>query len=264
MQKLLIINADDFGMSTGVDAAIKDLIERKTVTSTTVMANFVSRESIRALKKLNASTGFHLNLVEGKPISDPRDVKSLIDENGNFYSSFHFFKNYTLGKINKIDIKTEINNQVQFIANQGLTISHADSHQHIHQFPFLSRFITNSLKDCGIKKIRNCNPLKFTTPRMILLKTFSAFSHGNIRDFKHPSGLFNYFSVNSQFSNSLFISELVKLYAQHSCIELMTHPATENVPGSYLNRVMEYDFLKGLSVDFFNELNIKLINYNEL
>ena len=85
--KLLIINADDFGMAAGVTNAIVDCHNNGIVTSTTLMTNMPDAERAadlsRPLKALGV--GVHLNLTEGRPLTDSALLPDLVDESGEFF-----------------------------------------------------------------------------------------------------------------------------------------------------------------------------------
>ena len=78
--KRLIVNADDFGMTEGVNRAILEAHLRGLVTSTTLLANgaaFASAAEI-AGDTPALGVGVHLNLTEGRPSSDAARIPSLL------------------------------------------------------------------------------------------------------------------------------------------------------------------------------------------
>src|SRR5437016_3069318 len=86
MPRRLIINADDFGMTSGVNRAIAEAHRAGIVTSATLMANEAAVDEAIALASQNPtlSTGCHVVLVDGTPVSQAETVQSLIgSRNGN-------------------------------------------------------------------------------------------------------------------------------------------------------------------------------------
>ena len=77
----LIINADDFGLTAGVNRAIVELHHARVLTSTTLMARAgATSEAIRlALATPTLGVGCHVVLVDGQPVLPPQDVPSLVD-----------------------------------------------------------------------------------------------------------------------------------------------------------------------------------------
>ena len=86
----LIVNADDFGLTPGVNRAIAEAHQRGIVTSTTLMANSAAFaqavESAHTLPRL--SVGCHVVLVDGAPILSPDRVGSLVNDQGHFPPGF--------------------------------------------------------------------------------------------------------------------------------------------------------------------------------
>lgn len=84
--KLLIVNADDFGRSRGVDAGIVRAHREGIVTATTLMTNTAHSEDAAALARANPrlDVGVHLVITFGRPISDPAAVPSLVESDGTF------------------------------------------------------------------------------------------------------------------------------------------------------------------------------------
>src|SRR5690606_25946895 len=148
----IIINADDFGMTKSVNKAIIELMELGTVTSTTVMVNMpYAEEATQLLEIPNISVGLHFNLTEGKPVSDPDKVKSLIDKNGMFHHKKELESRAKKNLIDKNEVLLELKNQYdKLFSILGNHISHFDSHQGLNRIPVVFR----ALLDFGKEKQR--------------------------------------------------------------------------------------------------------------
>ena len=125
MSKYLIINADDFGLNEEQNEAIKELLENKLITSTSLMA--VAHEAMDATefaKRVSFPVGVHITLN-----SDEKDLyPSLtgapsLGKDGLWYES----KNLTFKAKHK-DVRAELEAQYQYIINSGAKVDHADSH----------------------------------------------------------------------------------------------------------------------------------------
>ena len=229
------------------------------------MANFITDESVDELKQTSISTGLHLNLIEGKPVTDPSLVKTLIDHSGNFLPWRQLLVNFILNKINKKDLETEIENQLQTLQLKGLTISHVDSHKHIHQYPVLGPFILETVKKLGISRIRNCTPSNSKHYRMLTLSLFSLITKSRLSSFKTPQRLITHFSVNGNTYKEHFIKELSATFEKFDVLEVMTHPSIRNRPDYYNNRKSEYDYLKHTFIQEKSKLkNVVLSSYLEI
>src|ERR1700721_4706046 len=82
----LIVNADDLAWTEGVNRGIAEAHRNGIVTSTSLLANGASFPSAVELAKLTPSlgVGVHLNLSDGKPVSPPETVKSIVNAHGEF------------------------------------------------------------------------------------------------------------------------------------------------------------------------------------
>ena len=87
--RTLIVNADDFGLSASVNAGIVHAHVAGIVTSTTLLANGAAFVEAVALARRHPTlgVGVHLDLVEGRPLSAPATVGSLVDPDGAFVGS---------------------------------------------------------------------------------------------------------------------------------------------------------------------------------
>jgi predicted glycoside hydrolase/deacetylase ChbG (UPF0249 family) len=132
----VIINADDFGMNSSVNRAILSSVEQGLVTSTSIMANMPGFEEAAGLARehgeLRGRVGVHLNLTEGRPLSQPiLRCQLFCGADGSFYWKrerplFRFEKRV------KDAAYEELRMQLQKVVEAGITPTHLDSHHHIH------------------------------------------------------------------------------------------------------------------------------------
>ena len=266
MSKKLILNADDYGWDNDATNAIIDLIESNKIQNTTVLANCVESSDLIRLKKFDAniSIGLHTCINEGKSLNN--SPSSLTDEYCNFYSSKNLFIKSVRKEIKYTDVLHEIKLQADFLRSHDIRIIHADSHQHIHQYPFLGKMITHALAEVGITKIRNCNPYSIYDKRRLIIKAFCLLTNKNLRAFKHPDIIITDFT-NVSISFEKRIPEILKTISSsnHQNIEWMCHPGMQDKTTSYLKRKAEYDFLKNANwEDLLKGLPIKLSQFKEL
>jgi len=156
----LIINADDFGLTAGVNRAILEAHEHGVVTSTTLMANSLAFEEAVQLaqSRFSLSTGCHVVLLDGKPLIDPGRLPSLVDgKDGNsFRDGVSGFVLRTLcGRIDPDQVEAETTAQIRKLQSHGIDVSHVDSHKHTHMFPPALQGILRAARTCGVTAIRN-------------------------------------------------------------------------------------------------------------
>lgn len=264
MPKKLILNADDYGWDKNATEGILQLVEAGKIQNVTILANHCSSEDLKAIHQYSSkiSCGLHVCLNEGAPLY--RSIfSSLQDESGNFHTSSQLFRKAVFGKIKYTDVYAEIKAQHDYLKDHGLELTHADSHQHIHQYPFLSGMITHALSEVGIQKVRNCMPYTIYDRRRVILQGFSFFTQKNLKSFKHPDILVTDFT-DLEISFEKRVPEILKSIIQSSyqTIEWMCHPGLSDRKGSYLKRQQEYDFLKSCEWDvLLKELPIELSQY---
>ncbi len=251
MKKKLLLNADDYGWDPDANTAILSLLESESIHNTTILANYCNSAVLYAVRSFQhqASLGMHVCLNSGQALSASAN-STIHDASGNFYNSQTLFRYAFLGKIKYSDVLLEIKAQYYYLSDHGIDIIHADSHQHIHQYPFLSGMITQALHEIGIKKIRMCRPMAIKNFRRYLIYFFYQCTKNHLKKFKSPDVLITDFA-HSGFSFSSDVRHVIKNISEsdYAIIEWMCHPATENKQGSYLQRKMEYDFLKNCAWD---------------
>lgn len=155
----LIVNADDFGLTSGVNRAIVEAHDRGIVTSATLMANGDAFSEAVQLARTHPklSVGCHIVLVDGSPVSGAPRVTSLMQNGqGQFNRSLIKVAGLALaGRLDAQQIETEVAAQIQKIQDCGITVSHLDTHKHTHMFPQVLRPILRAAQSCGVPAIRN-------------------------------------------------------------------------------------------------------------
>ena len=148
---MLIFNADDFGLTDTDSKRILDSFEKGIVKSTTIVANFVKERDLKRLQQFkDVSTGLHFNLVEGKALGSYKTLTI----NNEFLPKKQFLKKLFLNLINESEIEKELSLQIEYLLNNGIEISHIDSHQNMHYLPSLLKIIIKVAKQYNIDRIR--------------------------------------------------------------------------------------------------------------
>ncbi len=152
----LIVNADDFGLTSGVNRAIVEASCAGMLTSTTLMANSSAFDEAVALAKSQPQlkVGCHVVLVDGEPLSS--GLKTLTGGTTRFKSSLKEFALAAVRKrLSQEEIQREAEAQIRKIQSAGITVSHVDTHKHTHMFPHVLRPVLQAAKACGVFAIRN-------------------------------------------------------------------------------------------------------------
>ncbi len=162
----LIINADDFGLTPGVNRAIREAYQHGIVTSATLMANAGAFDGATSLATPTGeahplSVGCHVVLLDGEPILPPDRVASLLQPgsaNGSrqFRTSLNDFAVASFRhKLNPDEIEAEATAQIERIQAAGIQPSHFDTHKHAHMFPAVLRPLLRAARARGVSAVRN-------------------------------------------------------------------------------------------------------------
>jgi hopanoid biosynthesis associated protein HpnK len=152
----LVVNADDFGLTSGVNHAIAEGHRNGIVTSTTLMANSQAfHEAVELAGQCpGLSVGCHVVLVDDIPVRN--DVPTLTNGTSRFRTSLKDFIQAALRKrILADEIQRETEAQIRKIQAAGIAVTHVDTHKHTHLFPQVVRPMVKAAKACGVHAIRN-------------------------------------------------------------------------------------------------------------
>ena len=147
MERLLIVNADDFGLSKGQNYGIIEACRNGIVTSTTALVNGQAIDHAVQLSRDEPSLaiGMHFVLTMGKPLTAmpglTRDgvlgkwIWQLAEE----------------GALPLEEITQELASQyLRFIELFGRKPTHLDSHHHVHMFPQIFPIVAKFAAEEGI------------------------------------------------------------------------------------------------------------------
>ena len=153
----LIVNADDFGYTSGVNRAIVEAHSHGVVTSSTLMANgpaFAEATRLaRTVPKL--SVGCHVVLTDGVPVLTAAQLPSLTT-NSHFRDGMMTFAARSIaGRMNADEIIAEASAQIRKLQSAGIAVSHIDTHKHTHLFPGVLRPLLRAAAACGVRAVRN-------------------------------------------------------------------------------------------------------------
>ena len=157
----LIVNADDFGFTAGVNRGVAEAHTRGIVTSTTLMASGPAfDDAIRLAKQTpQLDLGCHLVLIDGEPVLDAARLPTITSRNSGsarFNDGLKSFAARALtNRFNPAEIEAETSAQIRKIQSAGISVSHIDSHKHTHLFPAVLRPVLSAALACGVRAVRN-------------------------------------------------------------------------------------------------------------
>ena len=179
MVRRLIVNADDFGLTTSVSEGVIDAFQNKQVSSTTLLVNTPGTEEAVGLAERNPGlgVGLHFNLTEGQPLTS---AKSLIDENGQFWSRRQLLWKLLTRAVSPADITSEFIAQLDRAEDLGITPTHIDSHEHVHMAPAVFAPMFPVLHD-RVRRLRLVMPPRMSLTRLSDFTPSVSFKNGVLR-----------------------------------------------------------------------------------
>lgn len=152
-QPILIVNADDFGLSSEVNRGIIEAHTRGILTSTTLLANSPAFSEAVELAGKNAGlgVGVHLNLVRGRPLSPAGEVPLLVDSDGMFR---RFRVKRLTGEFLE-QAEAEYRRQLRRVIEAGVTPTHIDFEKHHAWQGPLYIAACRAAKGVGVGAVRN-------------------------------------------------------------------------------------------------------------
>lgn len=156
----LIVNADDFGLTPGINRAIVEAHVSGIVTSATLMANGPAFPA--ALEQMQSTPtldiGCHVVLLDGQPILSPANIPALVDpkKSSDFREKLSGFALRALsGRLPADQVEAEATAQIHKLQSHEITVSHLDTHKHTHAFPQILKPLLRAAAACGVRAIRN-------------------------------------------------------------------------------------------------------------
>jgi predicted glycoside hydrolase/deacetylase ChbG (UPF0249 family) len=155
----LIVNADDLGLTAGVNRAILELHRAGCVTSATLLARAAATDEAVEIARTTPSldVGCHVVLADGDSALPRREIPSLVNEaTGRFQPTLGaFLKRLLAGRIGSSEIEAEAGAQIALLQGKGVALTHIDTHKHAHMFPGVLRPVLRAARAAGIHRVRN-------------------------------------------------------------------------------------------------------------
>lgn len=153
----LVVNADDFGISRGVNRGIVEAHRSGLVTSASLMANLPSAEDAltRAAICPDLGLGLHLTLTAGRPLCPPEQVPTLVNAAGEFFVLGVLLGRLTLGTVSRDDLRRELTAQVEWALRRGVQPDHLNAHHHVHVHPRVAPIVIALAREHKVRWVRS-------------------------------------------------------------------------------------------------------------
>lgn len=155
--KTLILNADDFGMTRGINDAVVHAHREGILTSATLMATGVAFDDAvaKARETPTLGVGCHLVLTGGTAVMPWKRIPSLADQRGQLPESLPaFVARVSSGAIRTEEIELELRAQIEKIRNAGIEPTHVDTHKHTHAHPRVMHVLARVAQELKIRCVR--------------------------------------------------------------------------------------------------------------
>ncbi len=268
----LIVNADDYGLSDSINAAVIRAHREGILTTASLMVNEPGCEEAVALARENPrlGVGLHLSLLFGRPALPEEQVAGLLSKDGRFSESpvtagMRFFFQRTLRR----QIEAELTEQFLRFQATGLKMDHVNGHLHMHLHPVVFEILMRRAQEWNITHLRlTCDPFWLNAKmasgqwlyrashaliyRLLALRSRPALQSRQIRFTERVFGLLQNARVDERFLAGL----LAELPAGDS--ELYSHPSLDEFKH-------EFEALISPSVGrLVRDRKIELIRYQDL
>ncbi len=278
--KNLIVNADDFGRHELINRAVERAFNAGCLKSATLMAGGIAfDDAVKLTKKFcRLGVGIHFTLANGNPILPPKEIPTLVTDTGTFHGDYiKFLKRYLSGKISLSEIRLELAAQLEKILRTGLTLTHFDSHQHLHHVPGIIEIVLDLAENAGIKSMRVADTKIFDGELKNIGQFVGRLGLGSLakfaahqahkKNFAHPEHFAGIVAGESVSEN--FMLNLIE-NLREGTTEVMLHPGTDNKILQDFCR-WEHNFEEELAavtspkiLQTLAEKNISTINFSDL
>lgn len=279
--RLLIINADDFGITKGTNEAILALFQQAAITSTSIMIPCPAARE--ALNKGDIQTieqaGIHLTLSSAEnqgynPVYNENPLHSLVNSNNDFFTDIAYIET----NADLDEVRIELQAQIKYAISKGIEPTHLDSHAGSIMGIYTGRdFLEIALDLCQEYQ------LPFNLPRRILMQPFfdeeqkerfseriSSAERRGILLIDDMISLPYCLSTDAEYVTvkAQFIAMVENL--KPGITQLTVHPSIitkelKQLTNSYIEREIEFRVLCDLDImQLFDKENIKLISWKDI
>lgn len=254
MSLKVIFNADDFGISRGVNAAIIEAHKNGILNSTSLMVNQqFAEEAVKAAKTMpDLEVGLHLNLTNEKPAANPQEIPLLVGADGKLKNGFVKLLLLSLLHPKKfaLQTETEIRAQVQKYLATGLKMEHIDGHRHVHLIPAVFKVVRQIQQEYKVPRVRVMNENALNTIGQNKSKSW-LFDGGLIKYFiLRLLTWWNGYKSDVYFYTILFTCKIsreqfchIKIPAGFRAVEIMIHPGKPEIDKQDLKSVWDENIL---------------------
>jgi hopanoid biosynthesis associated protein HpnK len=268
----LIVNADDFGRSPSINAAVVRAHREGILTAASLMVNESACDEAVELARENPrlGVGLHLTLLCGKSALPPEKIPGLVNAHGEFHDRpvVTGLRYFFLSRLRE-QLRAEIHAQFEKFRATGLPLDHVNGHLHLHLHPTIFGILMDDANELDIRHLRLTRDCLSRSHRMARGHWFYRVSHAAIyewlsrrargplrkRGIRHPQITFGLLQ-DARVDEEYLLKLLLQLPPGDS--ELYSHPSLDKFKH-------EFDALVSPRVnELVDKLGIELIRYRDL
>jgi hopanoid biosynthesis associated protein HpnK len=155
--KALIVNADDFGYSARVNAAVVRAHREGILTTASLMVAEPGFEEAVVLARQHPElgVGLHVAATYDHPLLPAAEIPALVGRDGKFgHDPFLTGLRYAFSRAAQKQLRREMEAQFARFAATGLPWDHADGHQHFHLHPVVWANFLDLCDRYGVHRLR--------------------------------------------------------------------------------------------------------------
>ena len=237
----LIVNADDFGRSSSINAAVIRAHRDGILTTASLMMNEPACDEAAALARENPrlGVGLHLTLLMGHAALPPSQIPGLVNDRGEFSNApaatgaRYFFRREL-----REQLRAEIHAQFTRFRATGLKLDHVNGHLHMHLHPVVFRILMEDAAELGITHLRWTRDPFWLNARLAFGRWFYRLGHALLfnllsararkpllaRRIKHTSVVFGL--LQNEFVDEDYLLKLLPQLPAGDA-ELYSHPSLD-------------------------------------
>jgi len=154
--KRLVVTADDFGLSGGVNEAVRRAHRDGILTCASLMMGApAAGDAVAIAKGDGLPVGLHLTLVDGRPILPPERVPDLVDTQGAFRPGLgRPAVRLAISPRARRQARAECEAQMEAFLSTGLPLDHVNAHHHFHLHPMVLSIVVDLARRCRPTAVR--------------------------------------------------------------------------------------------------------------
>ena len=228
MSTALIIVADDFGVTKGVNSAVSQLHKVGVLDAAALMTQ--GQEFLEAISICHSNPDLRIGLH--LVLTDERSEREYdwLDSSARFPNRRTLLSKLFVREISAFDIRNEIEAQIRMIEDHGIKVTFINGHQHIHTLPYVAKVVSDVARERDLY-VRIPKASRFQwSPKKLLMRCFAEIlrHHAKQRGVQVNDILVSNFDLPSRiFDIDSTLGLLKDISDGRNIYEYMIHPSSE-------------------------------------